>query len=79
MLHGNMACGVTDDDLIVRVGTENYAQALTRPGARVFDMTGRPMTGWMRVAGEELETEQALRDWVLQGAQYALSLPPKAK
>jgi TfoX/Sxy family transcriptional regulator of competence genes len=79
LLHGNMACRVIDDDLIVRVGAEKYAQALTRPGARVFDMTGRPMTGWVRVAGEALGTEQALRDWVLQSAQYALSLPPKAK
>jgi TfoX/Sxy family transcriptional regulator of competence genes len=77
MLDGNMACGVTGSDLMVRVGPDAYAQAIMAPGARPFDMTGRPMKGWLVIAGEELSGEAALRDWVSQGVAYAASLPPK--
>jgi hypothetical protein len=31
LLHGNMACGVHKNDLIVRVGMAYYDQALARP------------------------------------------------
>ena len=52
LVHGNMACGVNGDELIVRVGPEGYQEALARPHARPFDMTGRPMKGWVWVASE---------------------------
>jgi TfoX/Sxy family transcriptional regulator of competence genes len=77
MLRGNMACGVNGSDLIVRVGPEGYEAALGRPYAGVFDMTGRPMTGWVTVAPEGYEDDAALTGWVKQGVDYALSLPPK--
>jgi TfoX/Sxy family transcriptional regulator of competence genes len=77
ILDGNMACGVTGDDLMVRIGPDAFAQAILAPGARPFDMTGRPMKGWLVVAGEAVGGEPALRDWVSQGVAYAASLPPK--
>ncbi|MEV6327670.1 hypothetical protein [Streptomyces sp. NPDC051909] len=43
---GNMAVGVMGDDLMVRVGPDAADEALARPGARLFDFTGRPMRGW---------------------------------
>lgn len=55
MIHGNMAVGVTGDELMVRVGEEAQAEALAHPGARVFDMTGKPMRGWVIVGAEEPE------------------------
>lgn len=39
-IFGNMAVGVMDADLIVRVGPDAFADALARPGARPFDFTG---------------------------------------
>lgn len=44
--HGNVAVGVSGDDLMVRVCPEATDEALARPGARIFDMAGRPMRGW---------------------------------
>jgi TfoX/Sxy family transcriptional regulator of competence genes len=41
-VHGNMAMGVMDEDLIVRVGPHRFEDALARPGVRPFDFTGRP-------------------------------------
>ena len=77
MLHGNMACGVNKDDLIVRVGPERYAEAVVRPHTKPFDMTGRPMKGWVVVTPPGYEDEKDLADWVQEGVKFALSLPPK--
>ena len=77
MVQGNMACGVNKDDLIVRVGAEQYAEALAKPHTRPFDMTGRPMKGWVMVASDGYESDDALKNWVQQGVDFALSLPPK--
>jgi TfoX/Sxy family transcriptional regulator of competence genes len=77
MLNGNMACGVTGDHLLVRVGKENYEQTLENPHAHEFDMTGRPMTGWVTIQPEGLESDEALTDWIRRGLIFALTLPPK--
>jgi hypothetical protein len=77
ILDGNMACGVTGNDLMVRIGPDAFDQAILAPGARPFDMTGRPMKGWLVVAGDAVAGEAELRDWVAQGVAYAASLPPK--
>jgi TfoX/Sxy family transcriptional regulator of competence genes len=76
-IHGNMAVGVMDDDLIVRVGPANFAEALERPGARPFDFTGRPMTGWIFVDGQKVANTRMLHRWVDQGVTFAQSMPPK--
>lgn len=77
LLNGNMACGVHKNSLIVRVGADNYQAALAQPHAGLFDMTGRPMTGWIMVAPPGFETDAALSAWVEMGWEYALTLPPK--
>jgi TfoX/Sxy family transcriptional regulator of competence genes len=77
MVQGNMACGVNKDDLIVRVGAERYEEALASPHTRPFDMTGRPMKGWVMVSANGYESDDALKDWVQQGVEFALTLPPK--
>jgi TfoX/Sxy family transcriptional regulator of competence genes len=76
-IHGNMAVGVMDKDLIVRVGPDAYATALTRPGVRPFDFTGRAMTGWVFVDGERVANTRTLTPWIDQGVAFAQSLPRK--
>jgi TfoX/Sxy family transcriptional regulator of competence genes len=77
LVNGNMACGVHKNNLIVRVGPEKYQAALDSPHASVFDMTGRPMTGWVMVSTPGYATDTELSTWVQQGLDFALSLPPK--
>jgi len=77
LVNGNMACGVYQDYLIVRVGQEGYQSALEAPATKVFDITGRAMTGWVMVAPEGCETEDELKSWVQAGVNFALSLPSK--
>ena len=77
MLQGNMACGVNKEDLIVRIGPEQYDAAVTRPNTKPFDITGRPMKGWVVVEPDGYESDEVLQEWVQQGVDFALSLPPK--
>ncbi|MFD5227945.1 hypothetical protein ACFWJ5_05320 [Streptomyces qaidamensis] len=72
-----MAVGVTGDDLMVRVGPDATDAALARPGTRIFDMTGRPMRGWVVVAGEAVAEDDTLGAWIDEGHAFAASLPPK--
>jgi TfoX/Sxy family transcriptional regulator of competence genes len=77
LLNGNMACGVYKNDLIVRIGTEKYQQALSRPHTKLFDITGKAMKGWVMVEPEGCASESALKAWLEQGLAFARSLPPK--
>jgi len=74
---GNMAVGVMERELIVRVGPDAFEDALARPGVRPFDFTGRPMTGWVLVAPEALVNGRSLSAWVARGVAYAQGLPAK--
>ncbi|MFJ9537569.1 TfoX/Sxy family protein [Streptomyces sp. NPDC101225] len=77
LYRGNMAVGVWGDDLMVRVGPDAADAALARPGARRFDMTGRPMRGWVVVAGSVVAEDEALGGWLDEGHAFAAGLPPK--
>ena len=77
LLEGNMAVGLTGDQLMVRVGRDDSDDALARPHTRPFDMTGRPMKGWILVAQEGLQDDDELRAWVRRGLAFAGSLAPK--
>jgi len=77
LIFGNMTCGVHGEHLIVRVGADGYQEALSQPNTRPFDMTGRPMSGWVMVAPQGFETEGDLRNWVRRGVEFTRSLPAK--
>jgi len=77
LLKGNMACGILDDDLIVRVGPKEYEDSLKLPHVRKFDITGRPMKGWVMVSYDGLDSDTDLFEWVQRGINTALSLPAK--
>jgi len=77
LVRGNMACGIMKDDLIVRVGTEKYQEPLSRPHVKMFNMTGRPMSGWVMVEPPGFASQADLDRWVQMGLAVALALPPK--
>lgn len=77
LLRGNLCCGVSKDEMIVRVGPEGYDAAVRRPHARPFDKTGRPMKGWVMVGAAGCESDKALAGWVEQGVRFARTLPAK--
>lgn len=79
LVNGNMSVGVWKDALIARLPDNTWEEALRRPGARVFDITGRAMAGWVLVDPPGLASEEALRDWVDESVAFAAALPAKVE
>ncbi|HEU0293925.1 MAG TPA: TfoX/Sxy family protein [Anaerolineales bacterium] len=77
LVHGNMACGVHKENMIVRIDPEKQDKLLKKPGAKIFDLTGKPMKGWLMVEPEGFKTRKQLSAWLKEGIEFALALPPK--
>jgi TfoX/Sxy family transcriptional regulator of competence genes len=77
LLNGNMVCGVYKDYLILRLGEAAAQKALEQPHVRPFDITGRPMKGWVMVEEQGFETDQSLEDWLNKAKDFVSALPPK--
>jgi TfoX/Sxy family transcriptional regulator of competence genes len=77
LLHGNMACGVIGDGLIVRVPPEKHTDLLKRPHVKPFDFSGKPMKGWLVVEAPGYKSAAQLSKWVKESVDFALTLPPK--
>jgi TfoX/Sxy family transcriptional regulator of competence genes len=78
LIGGNMAVAASGQGgLLVRVDPDE-SEALVADGtARPMEMRGREMRGWLRVAADDVGTDDELVRWVELGTAYAGSLPPK--
>jgi TfoX/Sxy family transcriptional regulator of competence genes len=76
LLNGNMMAGVHGRALILRLGEEAGVTALQDPTVSVFDLTGKPMKGWVTVDPDGL-TDKVLLDWLVRAREFAASLPAK--
>jgi hypothetical protein len=77
LLNGNLVCGVHGENLIARIGSDIYGTALEKPFTKPFDMTGRPMSGWVEVTPEGVAADSDLQYWVQMSLSYVGTLPPK--
>ncbi len=77
LVNGNLACGVHKENMIVRVGPEKRDKLLKRPHTKIFDLTGRPMKGWLMVEADGCKTSKQVGSWVKAGVEFALTLPAK--
>ena len=82
LLDGNMIGAASrtkagEGQFMFRVGKENEAEALTRPGATVVTMGGRRMGGFIFV-DEAACDDDAIRDWISLSMSYVSNLPPKS-
>lgn len=77
MVRGNMCVGVVKNQLMARVGKDQYETALTKPGANEMDFTGRPMKGMVFVSESEIAEDDALNEWVQLCLNFVASLPSK--
>ena len=77
LLNGNLACGVNKENLIVRIDPEKQDTLLKKPHAKPFDLTGKPMKGWLVIEAGGVKTEKQLSVWVREGVEFAATLPAK--
>lgn len=76
LLRGNMLCGTSKGRLMVRVGKEQDAMALARPGASPMDFTGKAMTGFVWVDDKGC-AGASLGRWIALAENYVGALPPR--
>lgn len=76
MLNGNMLVGTSKRGLLVRVGKDRHALALSRPGAGVMEMRGRVIEGYVFVDPSHLG-DADLRGWLDLALSHARELPSK--
>ena len=78
LIDGNMSVSASGQGgLMLRVDPAETDELLSKPHAQPFEMRGRTMQGWLRVAPEGLRTKRELERWVARGVAYARSLPSK--
>ena len=77
LLGGHMVCGVHKGGAMVRVGKDNYAQALALPGVAPMLFTGRPMAGMVDVSDAAAEDDATLDRLLSMALQTVRALPPK--
>ena len=76
-LNGNMLVGVWKTSLIVRIGPDDYDDALLDPHVREFDITGRPMKGWVMVESDGVQNDDQLAGWIERAVKFVKTLPKK--
>lgn len=77
LLDGKMICGVAGDELMLRIGEDQQAEAMRKPGVRPMDFTGRPMKGYVFVGAPPRWTQAGIAAWVKKAADFVDSLPAK--
>ncbi len=77
LLNGNMFCGVYKNFLILRLGKEKGKKALSLQHVRPFDITGKPMKGWIMLEQDGFHKDRDLSNWLNQAKEFVSSLPPK--
>ena len=77
LLNGNMCFGIYKEYLIVRTSIEIAEGMLKSEYITPFDITGRPMKGWLMVSPDYVETEAQLLEMLKLGISFAQNLPSK--
>lgn len=78
LLNGNMFCGVYKDFLILRLGEQKATDALEFPHVKAFDITGRPMKGWVMVDERGFAGEKELKEWLEKAKAFVKTLDSKS-
>lgn len=77
MDRGNMACGILEDRLMLRLNKELVAQYRKEPHTADMDFTKRPMPTMMFVEPEGIADDSQLREWVERAFAFTAGLPSK--
>lgn len=77
MYNGNMICGIYKEFLILRLAIEIAEDLLKQDHVRVFDITGRPMKGWVMIAPEGCRNDSILKERIASALEFVKTLPAK--
>ena len=72
MVEDKMCVGIIKNNLMARVGPDNYREALQKNGVHSMDFTGRPMLGFVYIDPEGIDMDEDLEYWVQLCLDYNL-------
>jgi TfoX/Sxy family transcriptional regulator of competence genes len=70
MVNGKMCVCVGDDELMCRIGPENFDAALERNGCRPMVHNGKTMKGFVFVGPEGIRTKNDFDYWINLSLQF---------
>ena len=77
LINGNMCLGIYKKYLIIHTSVEKAEYLLDMEYIRPFNITGRPMKGWLMVSPDYVETEEQLLEMLQIGVDFTEKLPKK--
>ncbi len=75
MVDDKMCLGIVQEEMMARIGTEQYQEALGKEGCKEMNFTGRAMKGYVFLEPEAIDMEDDLAYWI----QLCLDFNPLAK
>ena len=75
MVDAKMCLGIVKEELMARIGSDNYGEALKKPGCKEMNFTGRAMKGYVFIEAEVVDLNTELEYWV----QLCIDFNPLAK
>ncbi|MBL8018567.1 MAG: TfoX/Sxy family protein [Leptospirales bacterium] len=64
MVNDKMCVGVDKHDLMLRCPAELTDKLLAEKGVRSFDLTGKPMKGWLLIGPAATESKKDFSRWI---------------
>ncbi len=68
---GKMSVGVVKDELVARVVSEKYENALKKPHTRPMDFNGKVMKDFVFVEEEGFKSNEQIMEWIELGVEHA--------
>jgi hypothetical protein len=77
LLNGNMVFGIHKQALLIRTSPKKEDKLLKREFVSIFDITGRPMKGWVLISPEGIGDDSQILELLNLGIEYTKTLPKK--
>ena len=78
MMNDHICFDLWDDYLAIHIGNESASKLVeTNPHARLFDLNGKNMKGWVRIATDALGEDEDLQNYIDMAMLFTCTLPPK--
>ncbi|MGD9489583.1 MAG: TfoX/Sxy family protein [Calditrichaceae bacterium] len=77
LVNGNMCCGIHKNYLVLRMDPETSEKIAKEPYSKPFDITGRPMKGWVMVESDGCNSQSDLERYMDIAKKFTDTLPVK--
>jgi TfoX/Sxy family transcriptional regulator of competence genes len=77
LINGNLCFGIHKNSLVLRISPEDAVALLNSGLAKQFDISGRPMKGWVLIPSDQITSDDLLTEMLNLGYHFAETLPAK--